>query len=261
MALVASLLGVPAAYAQLSPPGLGPTKTASWTALGVRQALDAVGRRESVTYAGMGTISQPDGYNPFADPAIFVLNEEVYDRFHENWSYSVALSYRRQYQYEDEAPFALADPAIQHELRLYGRISGAFEIARLKLVNTLRPEIRSFFADGGPASEALQFRFRLRSQATVRLDPEDTHRLVMSAEVLTTVAKERAEGQTTRTWSSLDYSESRFCLYYSWNGEEPFSFDVGYMNDLMGRGASLADAHYLAFDFVWKNPFGAPHRR
>ncbi|MFT3923129.1 MAG: hypothetical protein QM778_11380 [Myxococcales bacterium] len=216
-------------------------------------------RRESMTYVGLGSISQPEGLNPYAKPAIFVLNQEIYERLQEHWVGSLALSYRRQNLYRDEPPYTAAELSVRHELRFYGRLSGSWQAGRLKLVSTARPELRVFFAGGEPAAEPLQFRFRLREQAGMRLDRADVHRLVGSAEVLASISKRRGDDGA---WSALEYQESRFCLYYAWHGKgRPLAFDVGYMNDLMGHGGARADAHYFALDVVWTNPFGSPRRR
>ncbi|ULT23941.1 hypothetical protein KUH03_33210 [Sphingobacterium sp. E70] len=47
-------------YGQVSPPGLGKAKTASWSVLGLRRKLDSAGTKEALTYIGLGTKSTPD---------------------------------------------------------------------------------------------------------------------------------------------------------------------------------------------------------
>jgi hypothetical protein len=256
VALLGCVLMAAPAAAQLSPPGLGPARTASWSAVGIRQDLDAIRRRESVTYVGVGSISNPDNANPWQKPAIFVLNQEFYDQFHKNWVYSAALSYRRQNEYEDEPPFADAHPSYKHELRFYGRLSYVQKLARFKFVNTFRPELRNFFSPDLGSQEFVQFRFRLRTQVTANLDKNAVHRLVGSAEVLATVGKAHAPAG----WTDFDYRESRFCLYYSLRMQSwPVVVDIGYMNNLLGSSHPI-DVHYLAIDLVWENPFGKPER-
>lgn len=89
------------AYAQVSPPGLGKAKTASWWVLGLKRKLDSAGTKEALTYIGLGTKSTPDDADPFHKQAIWVLNHEVYHKFAPNQQYSYALSYRRQSVYDD----------------------------------------------------------------------------------------------------------------------------------------------------------------
>lgn len=242
---VCSLLCAAPAWAQISPPGLGEAETASWVAAGLRQDLDARGRFQSLSYVGVGAISDHD-LDPLRRPAIMVLNEEVYDRFAKVFQYSLALSYRRQYLYRTH------ERELQQELRFYGRFSHVLRRRRFKLTSTLRPELRSFYTPAfAPRDEPLQLRFRLREQLSYSLDRSERQRLIGSAEVLSSIAK------TGAGWSRFDYRESRFCLYYSLAPSGSLVVvDVGYMNDLLGQGEALTDVHYLALDVTWQNPFG-----
>lgn len=244
--------------AQLTPPGLGEARTAGWFALGARQDLDAVGRRESMTYIGVGSISHPNNGNLFEKFAILVLNEELYDNFRRDLYYSLGLSYRRQHRHQSEPPFARADPGARNELRLYGRFGHVFEVPRFELKNTFRAELRTFFAPGlPPDEEVFQFRLRVKTQATWIFDEPGVHRLSATAEALAANARQR-NGDRVR----FTYLESRFCVYYSIHPRRaPIVVDFGYMNNLIGTGASLVDVHYLALDVIWKNPFGTPHKR
>src|SRR5689334_13059308 len=92
--IVIGLLSLGIAKAQISPPGMGETNTASWFAFGVRQSLDSSEKIQSFTYIGLGRISGPTSYNPLKYQEIFVINQEFYHRFHKHWHYSLALSYR-----------------------------------------------------------------------------------------------------------------------------------------------------------------------
>jgi hypothetical protein len=241
--------------AQIAPPGLGEARAASWSAFGVRQDVDAVGRRESMTYIGVGTISDLNNGNMFEKFAMLVLTEELYDNFRRDLYYSLALTYRRQHRQALDPLSELADPAARNELRLYARFGHVFEVERFELKNTLRPELRFFFAPGLPSDEEVfQFRLRFKTQATWTFDQAGVHRFSASAEVLAANARER-DGDRVR----FDYLESRFCLYYSIHPRRsPIVVDLGYMNNLLGTGTSRVDVHYLALDLVWKNPFGTP---
>jgi hypothetical protein len=236
---------------------MGPGKTASWTAAGLRQDLDAVGRWESMSYVGFGTISNRNNANLYEKPAILVLNQEFYDQFRKDLVYSFAVSYRRQNEYESEPPFRAADPPIRQEFRLYGRFSHVSKFSAVKWVNTFRSEIRNFFPrHTGNDAEVLQFRLRLRSQVRWTIDDEGIHGLIGSAEILASVGKLEQTG-----WTDFDYREMRFCLYYSLNPKGlPVGFDFGYMNNLLGSEKPLYDVHYLAIDVTWNNPFGTPNK-
>ncbi|MXN92072.1 DUF2490 domain-containing protein [Flavobacterium sp. Sd200] len=239
------------ASAQISPPGLGSTKNAFWSAVGVRQKLDT--KNTSLTYIGLGRISDPEGdANPFKKQSIVVLNEEIYHKINPHWQYSYALSYRRQNQYENENPYDLETPSIHQEFRGYGRINYTTAIGEVKLKTTYRQEIRKFFTpDFGEVEDDLQLRSRFKTQATVALDSDHENSLLGSAEALFSDSNDDTNG-----WSGFEYKESRFCLYYSYAPHNiPVVFDVGYMNDLVGHGHHLQDSNYLAVDIIVENIF------
>ena len=72
-----------------------------------------------------------------------------------------------------------------------------------------------------------------------------------SAEALFSITNDSSKG-----WGKPDYKESRFCLYYCYSPDDfPVTFDIGYMNDLIGYGSHITDASYLAVDIIIKNPF------
>lgn len=238
--------------AQLSPPGLGTTKTAFWSAIGVSQKLDA--KNSSMTYIGLGRISDPEGdSNPIKKQSILVLNQEFYHKFARKWQYSYALSYRRQDKYESEAPYELKSPAIQQEFRLYGRLTYTTKFGTVKWKNTVRQEARKFFTpDFEEVHNGIQLRTRFKTQANVPLDNDSGNSLIGSAEALFAVNDDSHTG-----WDTFGYKESRFCLYYQHAMHSaPITFDIGYMNDLMGgHGQHLKDANYLAVDIIFENIF------
>jgi hypothetical protein len=234
---------------------MGEANMAAWTAVGLRQSLDAEARRVSMTYVGVGSVSGRHDDNPVGRAAIFVLNEELYDQFDKHWLYSVALSYRRQ--------DAAEGPAWQRrrvqELRAYARLSSVLTSERLKLLNTVRPEVRGFVRpDFGPSEEPLQLRFRLKTQLTWQLDAAGQHRLIGGAEELASIA--HAQGRAA--WTDFDYRESRFSVFYALSSRRlPLVVDVGYMNNLLGHHGALVDVSYVSLDVVWLDPFGKPDQR
>ncbi|HYK76803.1 MAG TPA: hypothetical protein VEV16_07490 [Daejeonella sp.] len=244
------------ALAQISPPGLGKVQAASWFALALRQDLDTLHKKQSVTYIGLGRISDPSGDgNPFKKQAMFVLNEELYNHYRPNWQYSYALSYRRQNLYEDTPPFAASHPNVEQEFRIYGRYAYITGSSKLKWTTTLRQEFRKFFDPAfKKTDENFQFRTRLKTQLAVNLDQKNIHKLTGSAEALFSISRDNFP---EKTWTGFSYRESRFCLYYTLSPQKiPLVFDLGYMNNLLGKGHSTNDAHYLALDIIWENPFG-----
>lgn len=244
-----SLIFTTAAFAQLSPPGLGESETAFWSAVGVSQKLD--GKNTSKTYFGTGYISGNESANPFNAPSIIVLNQEFYHKLNSKWQYSYALSYRRQHEYDEDFDVP-EDKGIKQEFRVYGRIGYTAHFGNVKWAATLRQEVRKFYTDDfAQVPEGFQLRTRLKTQLTLPLDTVGHHSVIGSAEVLFAMANDSHEG-----WNKPDYKETRFCLYYSYSPKDyPVTFDIGYMNDLIGHGKHVSDVNYIAMDIVIKDPF------
>lgn len=249
--LLAATLQV--ASAQISPPGLGEAKTASWMAIGVRQDLNSKKDWQSMTYIGLGRKSNPNNDNPAYKPSIVVLNQEFYHPFAKSWQTSFAISYRRQHEYQGQAPFAASSPSIQQEFRLYGRLSKSFTLRGISLSPTIRQELRRFYTpEFKDSSQPLQLRSRFRIQASTHLDPDKKHKVMLSSEQLFNSSKTASGG----SWSTFAYAESRFMAYYSYSPSTlPITLDIGYMNNLIGKKAPSM-VHYIAFDIIVKNPFG-----
>ena len=239
-------------FGQISPPGLGIAKTASWLAVGLRQSLDSTQKKQSMTYFGLGRMSDPNTTNSFKKPAIFIINQEFYNTFHKRWQYSAAISYRRQNEYLKQSPYSEANPDIKQELRIYGRLSHMWISSRFKFTLTYRQDFRKFFApDFTEWSESYQFRSRLRGQLTVNLVPTKVHRLIVSAEALFSASR----GEVQKSLRNFNYRESRLCVYYSHSPKQiPFVFNLGYMNNLLGN-SSYTYVHFIALDIIWENPF------
>jgi len=234
-------------YAQLSPPGLGDTKAAFWSALGVKQRLDA--KDALLVYAGVGRVSGPQGSNLFNDPSIAVVNAELYHTLSPSLKYSYALSYRRQDHYDYSLTDYADAPTVTQEFRAYGRVSYSLKASFAKYSLTLRQEVREFFDTGfTPDSNELQLRTRLKAGMAIPLDNHGNS-LTGTAETLFSVTNKNG-------WDTFGYKESRFCLYYTYApASAPVVFDVGYMNDLVGQGHGHTDAGYLAIDVVLVDVF------
>jgi len=250
---VICLLTVRFAQAQISPPGLGETNTASWVAFGVRQSLDSANKIQSFSYVGLGRTSNPITSNPFQRQSLVVLNQEFYHKFHTHWHYSVALSYRNQNEYEDKPPYESADPAHKQEIRLYGRFMYQTKIGKVKVVATYRQEFRSFYApDFSQDVNPYQLRSRFRIQASIVLDEAKIHRISASMEALFSSTQSTIP---SNHWSPLAYKEARFCLYYSIDPKNSsFIYSIGYMNNLIGN-EHIQSVSYIAADVIWENPF------
>lgn len=253
-ALALSLFIINSTTAQISPPGLGKAQNAAWFAVGVRQEPDTTKDKgwQSVSYLGVGHKSSPDNHNPFHKPGILVLNQEFYHQFHSHWQYSLALSYRRQAAYLDEAPYERADPRMQQEFRFYSRFSYIITSQRIKVVPTVRQEFRKFYApDFRSVDETIQLRSRFRLQVTATLDNKEQHHIIAGSEQLFATRKLISSD----AWTDFKYNESRFTLYYSYSPEDsPFTFNIGYMNNLVGNHKPFS-VHHLAFDIIIENPF------
>ncbi|WP_160140235.1 DUF2490 domain-containing protein [Chryseobacterium sp. c4a] len=241
--------------AQISPPGLGDAKTAFWSALGVKHNLDSVGKKQTMSYIAIGRKSTLDNDNLLAKQAIFVLNHEVYNSFAPHQQYSYALSYRRQPEYEKEAPYN--KEGIEQEFRIYGRYAYTFDLGKkLKLKNTVRQEFRKFFdADFHKVDEDFQLRTRVKSQLTYNLSPKNNQKLALSAEALFSISHFNEHDQH---WNSFGYREMRLSAYYMFNiPNSPFTVDIGYMEDLIRGSQSIhhGGVHYLAADLIWNIPY------
>lgn len=244
-----SLIICTTAMAQLSPPGMGETNTAFWSAVGVKQEIRK--KNTSITYVGFGRISGNNGNDPLDMPSIFVLNQEFYHKLNSNWKYSFAVSYRRQHDY-DEGSDMQKWATIKQEFRVYGRLHYTADLGNVKWTTTLRQEARKFYTDDfAQVPDRLQFRTRAKTQLIVPLDGDGENTLAGSAEALFSITNDNDEG-----WGDLEYKESRFCLYYCLSPKGlHVTFDIGYMNDLIGYGSHTADANYLAMDIIVQDPF------
>jgi len=244
-----------AVKAQISPPGLGDAKTAFWSAFGVKRQLDSLDKKQALSYIAIGRKSSPDNDNLFAKQAIFVLNHEVYNSFAPHQQYSYAISYRRQPQYESEAPYDKENT--EQEFRLYGRYAYSFNLGnKWKLKNTVRQEFRKFFdADFHKVEEDFQLRTRIKSQLTYNLSSQNNQKLAISAEALFSISH---LNEPTSEWNSFGYREMRIAAYYMFTiPNSPFTVDIGYMDDLIRGSRSIhhGGVHYLAADLIWNIPY------
>ncbi|PWN62116.1 hypothetical protein C1638_016545 [Chryseobacterium oncorhynchi] len=241
--------------AQISPPGLGDANTAFWSAFGVKRELDSLGKKQTMSYIALGRKSSPDNDNLLAKQAIFVLNHEIYNSFAPHQQYSYAISYRRQPQYESDAPYEKENT--EQEFRIYGRYAYTFNLGKkFKLKNTVRQEFRKFFdADFHKVEEDFQLRTRIKSQLTYNLSPTNNQKLALSAEALFSVSHLNEPDQH---WNSFGYREMRLSAYYMFNiPHSPFTVDIGYMDDLIRGSKSIhkGGVHYLAADLIWNIPY------
>src|SRR5690606_15804113 len=245
--LILSLFSLSQLQAQISPLGLGETNSASWSAIGVKQKLNE--KNSLTTYIGTGMISGEGESNPFSHPSLWVVNTELSHKLSKNWKYNVALSYRRQNEFED----GYEEPEFtKQEFRVYGRISHSLPFGRFKWANTLRQEARQFYdSDFDTVEKDFQLRTRLKTQLFYSLDDSNVHSLMASAEALFSIANDNTHG-----WSNAEYKEARFCFYYTFAPKDlGLTFDVGYMNNIIGTGNDVVDANYLAFDIIIEDPF------
>lgn len=240
--------------AQISPPGLGDTNTAFWTAFGIKYQLDPTGKTQALSYIATGRKSSPANNNPLSQQAIFVLNHEVYHSFTPHHQYSYAISYRRQPKYESNSPYK--KEGVEQEFRVYGRYCYTFNLGkRWKLKNTARQEFRKFFSpDFRNTEEDFQLRTRFKSQLIYNVSAKNNQKLTLSTEALFSISHLNESGSH---WNSFGYREMRIATYYIFTiPHSPFTVDVGYMNDLIRDSKSIhqGGVHYLAADIIWNIP-------
>ncbi|MBK9190149.1 MAG: DUF2490 domain-containing protein [Crocinitomicaceae bacterium] len=236
-------------FAQINPPGLGESEIAGWFALGLRQNLDSLDKKQILFYSGFASMSTPENQNIFHSPAMLILNSEFYHQFHKNWQYSCALSYRVQYEYEDDPPYESSVPGYKSEFRLYARFSNVVRFDRLKMVNTLRSDFRTFYnPDFNFWNEDFQFRLRLRTQLSINLTDKKNLRFIFSAEPLFSIS----HFWSTASWNEFRYRESRLCFFLSYKFRQmPVTLDIGYMNNILQNDM----VHYISADIILANIF------
>lgn len=227
--------------AQISPPGLGHTKTASWVAVGVKEKVSE--KWQMMSYFGVGRVSGST-INPFKSSSILVVNQEFFKQLKKGWKYSFAISGRSQNKNISSNNQSLQ----QKELRLYGRFSKSFILSRVKITPTVRQEVRKFFLPKSLTDYTdLALRSRFRLQASFSLDEDQSKKIIVSSEQLFSIENPI----NSNDWGDFNYHESRFLLYYSTKSKSsPVTFDIGYMNNLVG-GAHPYDASYIAIDIVF----------
>mgnify|MGYP003576063593 CR=1 FL=1 len=244
-----SLLYSHTTLSQISPPALGETNTASWIALGLRHRLDTLteGGWQSMSYVGLGRKSNPDNHNPVYKPGIFILSQEFEHQLRNHWKYALGMSYRNQKEYEEQSPYQMLQT--RQELRIQGRLAYTyrFPYSRLKLSPQIRQDLRRFFSSASfNKEEVFQARTRMRLQLTLALDKEKVHQLIANSEQLFSTSKYSSQ----KVFSDFKYKESRFCFYYSLSPKKmPVTFDVGYMNNLVGI-TDRYSGHYFAMDVI-----------
>lgn len=244
-----ALLCTTCTWSQISPPGLGNANTAFWSALGVRQNLDSIGKKQILTYVGFGSKSDIDHYNPFQKQALYVLNSEITVKLPKNQTYSYAISYRRQAEYNPDSPYE--KEGIEQEFRVYGRYAYTLPFNRWKWKNTFRQEFRKFFdTDFKEVSQNLQLRTRLKSQISYQIAKKNKQSIAFSAEALFATSLLNGED---RRWTTFAYKEARFGLFYSTNiPNTPLSMDIGYANNQIRNNKDKPwGVHYLSLDLVW----------
>src|SRR4051812_25834246 len=105
---------------QISPPGLSNTKLVVWGAVGFNQHLGK--HWTATTYLGVSRQSDPDSWRFLHKQAISVINQEFLYQFNNHWQLSMAGSFRRQEEYQAEAPYQAEEPSFRYEIRYYSRL-------------------------------------------------------------------------------------------------------------------------------------------
>lgn len=237
---------------QIIPPALGETQTNSWFAIGLKQDLDkSENGWQSVTYAGLGTRSGST-HQPFDQLGIGVINQEFYHQFKENWQYSLALSYRKQYLFSKNDITDPSIPKYKQEFRVYGRLSYTFHLQPFDITPTLRQEFMKYFTPKfDDYTESMRLRTRFRLKFSWPIQPKHRQKIILYSEQLFATSKSDSD----KKWDRFQYTDSRFSLYYSIHPEKtPLTFNLGYMHNLIGTKETFS-GHYFALDIIWNNPF------
>lgn len=239
-------------FAQLTPPGLGAnSKINGWFAVGLNQKLDSAGKFTSMSYFGIDGQSAMNRYNVFDRLGIFVLNEEVKYRMKNNWSTSLALSYRQQNVFEDNSAFPELSN-FKREFRVYGRFGKSWNSSWKPSV-TLRQEWRKFYTpefENWKISSA--FRTRLKFQSEINLVESKRLKAIFGLEFLFTT--EYLESQ--KEWEHFSYSESRLSAFLSYTSKSKLvTYNLGMMDDILETNHHIREIPYLSFALVFNNIF------
>lgn len=254
LVLIFSIIKCTISFSQITPAGLGRTNTAFWTVVSVRQDLDTARKWQSVTYIGYSSVSGQDDYDPFKNKGILVLNQEFYQQVHKNIQLSYALSYRNQYEYEEEAPYDPRDPEFFREFRLYTRITAMHTTPRARLAFTTRFDFRTFTTpDWQTHRETFQFRTRFRGQLTINFTKDKVHRGIFAAEALIST---RYSEIPQKRWSPYAYKDARMAATYSFSPpNHPIMYNTGFMFNVIDTGVNTFVATFFNVDIVIKNLF------
>ncbi|MCZ2102216.1 MAG: hypothetical protein LC107_11830 [Chitinophagales bacterium] len=241
-------------FAQIIPAGIGKTNQGSAFAFCIKQDLDTIKNHGwlSSSYIALSRISTLSEQKPFSHPGIFIVEQEFYNQFHQNWEHTLALSYRKQYEYTDDPPYEKGDPEYKHEIRVYGRLSYLYASKWVDITPTFRQEVSKFLTpDFENFSEHLRLRSRVRLKFTFHLTQDKLHRFLIYSEQLFSTSQSHED----KTWSKFRYKDSRFAVYYSLSPVQlPLTFNFGIMGNLIGTESPHLSKYY-AFDIIWKNPF------
>ena len=248
------ILSFYSSFAQLTPPGLGEnSKINGWFAVGLNQKLDSAGKFTSMTYFGVDGQSAMNRYNVFDRLGIFVLNEEVKYRMKNNFSTSIALSYRQQNVFDDNSSPAYPELSnFKREFRLYGRIGKSWNSSWKPSV-TLRQEWRKFYTpEFGQAKISSAFRTRLKFQSEINVIKSKRLKAIFGMEFL--FATEFIESD--QQWEHFEYSESRLSAFLSYSSKnKSVTYSFGVMDDILESDHKLKEIPYLSFALVFNNLF------
>lgn len=227
------------------------TNISSWYAVGLDHTSEKRKRLEGSGYFGFAAISDPDNYNPTTKPGIWIFNYVLMHKLNKGWQYGLCFSYRRDYQYNDDAPFELADPGLRQEYRARGRVEWTRKIKRYDIAITFRQEFRKFYTTDfqhWPLSYSIRSRLRFRVKAAV--SSNQRHHLIGMVEGL--FSADRFHKQVDK-WTNYTYDDTRFVLFYTYQPQGSFvNLQLGYMYNIIGT-QPVNQVHSLAVcvGFEW----------
>ncbi|GHM98742.1 hypothetical protein WSM22_02320 [Cytophagales bacterium WSM2-2] len=236
--------------AQISPPGLDGAKGVGWVALGFSQKIS--NKVSTTIYAGGSLQSDPNSLQFLKKPAIFVLNQETYYQFNNRWQLAWCTSLRKQEFYSEDEPYEPLNPPWKIEVRHYLRLFYRYQVGRWSFAHSFRPELRTFYTTSWSswAHTPTQVRFRLKGQCNYKLT--EANSIILANEFLF------ASNHDTdnHRWTQIGFTEDRLSTYFRHSFKKPsLIIDAGFMHQFW-RENGLHYTTYLAFDFIFQNPFG-----
>lgn len=237
------------AGAQIAAQGQG-GKFVFWNAVGIDQSL---GRFTLHSVLGYSRNSGLGSYNPFRQPGVFTLRQEVDYPVSQHLKAALGIMYSERF-YDDED-----HPDYINEIRLYPRIIHSFKAGRISFSQYLRGDFRWFFRPHFYEwHKPMEIRARYQMKVNIPLDKKERNSLVIMSEILA-ATDQVIENNDRKVFGKFHFTENRTSTYYRHHIPQPDMFlDLGIMHQTWRDGQSNVFRYtfILQTDLIFVNLFG-----